>query len=263
MKKQAIRLNKNYIVVESWMTQELRLSGNELLVYAIIYGFSQTKNQVCTCGDEYMATWLNVATRSIVRSKNQLIARKLIEKVYNDQDKRKCGYIAICPQIGDKMSCNLGDNLSCKLQKIGDNLSCNSGEIGDKMSRVMKKYVTKCHEIGDKMSRASLDNTKYSNKNNNTTTHARTRARGITILSGSDDYPRGLRDKEQAEADWKPVLSKLEADINSLGFDVWIKPLIPIGYYDETLVLISPSAASRDEVINRYADKIAAAMTGA
>ena len=31
----------NYYVVQSFMVKELKLKGNELVVYAIIYGFSQ------------------------------------------------------------------------------------------------------------------------------------------------------------------------------------------------------------------------------
>ena len=33
--------NENYLVIQGWMIAELKLKGNELLIYAIIYGFSQ------------------------------------------------------------------------------------------------------------------------------------------------------------------------------------------------------------------------------
>ena len=33
--------NENYLVIQGWMITELKLKGNELLIYAIIYGFSQ------------------------------------------------------------------------------------------------------------------------------------------------------------------------------------------------------------------------------
>ena len=32
-----------YITIQGWMRTDLKLSGNELIVYAIIYGFSQNK----------------------------------------------------------------------------------------------------------------------------------------------------------------------------------------------------------------------------
>lgn len=33
--------NENYLVIQGWMITELKLKGNELLIYAIIYGFSR------------------------------------------------------------------------------------------------------------------------------------------------------------------------------------------------------------------------------
>jgi len=32
--------NENYITVLGWMVNELQLSGNEMVLYALIYGFS-------------------------------------------------------------------------------------------------------------------------------------------------------------------------------------------------------------------------------
>ena len=37
---------ENYITVQGWMVTDLNLKGNELLIYACIYGFSQAENQV-------------------------------------------------------------------------------------------------------------------------------------------------------------------------------------------------------------------------
>ncbi len=240
------------------MTQELGLSGNELLVYAIIYGFSQTQNQVCACGDEYMATWLNTDTRTIIRIKNQLLARKLIEKVGNGQDNRMGAYKAIFSHIHDKMSSKIHD----KMSKTHDKLSCKNGDIDDIMSGIIKKYMTKCPEIHDKMSRASLNNNKYNIKNNNNTTHARVRARGVVIACAEDCGCISLPDQEQAASDWKVISDKLEAEIHALGFDVWIKPLLPVGYYDDTLVIMAPTDEHRAEVIDRYAQNIAEAICG-
>ena len=37
--------DNNYINIQGWMVSKLNLKGNDLLIYAIIYGFSQTNNQ--------------------------------------------------------------------------------------------------------------------------------------------------------------------------------------------------------------------------
>lgn len=78
---------------------------------------------------------------------------------------------------------------------------------------------------------------------------------GVIVIAASEDYPRGLQDKERAERDWAKVREKLEVDLNSLSFDVWVKPLVPIGYCNESLVLLSATEGSRDEVRLRFSDK--------
>ena len=51
---------------------------------------------------------------------------------------------------------------------------------------------------------------------------------------------------------WQEMLSILEVEVNSLGFDVWIRPLVPVRVEDDILVLKSPTATSKSEVAARY-----------
>ena len=51
---------------------------------------------------------------------------------------------------------------------------------------------------------------------------------------------------------WQEMLSRLEVEVYSLGFDVWIKPLRPVKIEDDVLVLSAPTEASRDEVAAKY-----------
>ncbi len=48
------------------------------------------------------------------------------------------------------------------------------------------------------------------------------------------------------------MLSMLEVEVNSLGFDVWIRPLRPVKTDDDVLVLSSPTEMSKSEVSRRY-----------
>lgn len=73
---------KNHIVVQGWMVTDLHLSGNDLLLYALIHGFSQEENQWCTCGLQYMGDWLNIKDKSNVRRIiNRLVENNHIVKV--------------------------------------------------------------------------------------------------------------------------------------------------------------------------------------
>ena len=49
-----------------------------------------------------------------------------------------------------------------------------------------------------------------------------------------------------ANAIWQEMLSKLEVEVYSLGFDVWIKPLRPVKIEDGVLILSTATATSRD-----------------
>lgn len=77
---------ENFIVVQGWMITELQLKGNELLVYAIIYGFSQAENQVFTGSLQYLADWTLTSKQTVITSLKSLIEKELIvktEKIVN------------------------------------------------------------------------------------------------------------------------------------------------------------------------------------
>lgn len=75
--------NDNYYVVQGWMVNELGLKGNDLLIYAIIYGFSQTEEQRFTGSRKYLAEWTGSTKRTVQNSLNSLIDRGLIIKHEN------------------------------------------------------------------------------------------------------------------------------------------------------------------------------------
>lgn len=71
----------SYINIQSFMVTELELKGNELLVYAIIYGFSQTENTYFSGSLQYLADWTNSTRQGIMKNLKSLIDKGLIEKV--------------------------------------------------------------------------------------------------------------------------------------------------------------------------------------
>ena len=70
----------NYVVIQGWMRTELRLKGNELLVFAIIYGFSQTEEQRFTGSLQYLADWCGATKQGIQNSLKSLLDKQFIEK---------------------------------------------------------------------------------------------------------------------------------------------------------------------------------------
>ena len=68
------------MVLQRWMREELGLKGNELTIYAIIYGFTQDGESVYKGGYGYLAEWIGMSengARNIVKS---LVSRGLLEE---------------------------------------------------------------------------------------------------------------------------------------------------------------------------------------
>ncbi len=75
--------NENYIVIQGFMVNELNLKGNELLIYAIIYGFSQLESQEFNGTLQYLANWCNSTKQGVLKALKSLIEKGLIEKQEN------------------------------------------------------------------------------------------------------------------------------------------------------------------------------------
>ena len=72
--------NENYILIQGWMVNELQLKGNELLIYAIIYGFTQTENQLFSGSLQYLAEWTNSTKQGVIKCLKSLIDKEYIGK---------------------------------------------------------------------------------------------------------------------------------------------------------------------------------------
>ena len=70
----------NYIAVQGWMIRDLELKGNELLVYACIYGFSQAENQVFSGSLQYLADWTNSTKQGVTKCLKSLVEKGFIIK---------------------------------------------------------------------------------------------------------------------------------------------------------------------------------------
>lgn len=72
---------ETYIVVQGWMRTDLNLSGNELLLFALIYGFCQREqHQKFTGSLTYVMDWLNVSKKWAIKLLQTLTDKGLIRK---------------------------------------------------------------------------------------------------------------------------------------------------------------------------------------
>ena len=74
-------INKeNYIVIQGWMITDLGLKGNELLIYALIYGFSQDNTSKFQGSANYIAEWTNTSRQSVINNLKSLVEKGLIKR---------------------------------------------------------------------------------------------------------------------------------------------------------------------------------------
>lgn len=75
----------NYVTIQGFMALPtenggLGLSGNELIVYAVLYGFSQDGKSWFEGTQDYLATWCGGTTRTVRNVINSLIGKGYVEK---------------------------------------------------------------------------------------------------------------------------------------------------------------------------------------
>lgn len=76
----------NYITIQGWMINELKLKGNELIIYAVIYGFSQDGEQKFTGSLQYLADVTLSTKQGVLKNLKSLCEKGLLgreEKIIN------------------------------------------------------------------------------------------------------------------------------------------------------------------------------------
>lgn len=76
----------SYINIQSFMINDLHLKGNDLLIYAIIYGFSQDGETRFTGSLSYLAAWTQSSKQGVLKSLKKLVELGYIKKIerYNN-----------------------------------------------------------------------------------------------------------------------------------------------------------------------------------
>lgn len=79
--------DEHYVGLQGWMIKNLELKGNELIIFAIIYGFSQGEQGVFNGSLQYLADWTNSTKQGVIKNIKNLIEKGLIIK---NEVKRGC-----------------------------------------------------------------------------------------------------------------------------------------------------------------------------
>lgn len=86
--------SESYVIIYPWMIEELDLKDRELLIYAIIYGYSKASTDSYFVGSmSYLGKWLNISPNHI----SERYVKPLIDKglIIKDESKKSIRYRTI------------------------------------------------------------------------------------------------------------------------------------------------------------------------
>lgn len=82
--------DSNYINIQYWMVSRLKLSGNELMIYAIVWGFSQDGKSCFEAGTKYLETFLGITRNTVKKALANLVDSGLIERKISERNGVSC-----------------------------------------------------------------------------------------------------------------------------------------------------------------------------
>lgn len=146
--------NRNYISIQSWMVKELNLTGNDLICYALIYGFSQDGQSEFNGSLSYIAEWLNTSRQTARLIIKRLVDNGVIEKrdtVINGV--KFCRYVATNTGCGENHHTVMNNNTGCGENHHGGVVKIATNNILDNINDNNKStnvdYIVSTHEETD------------------------------------------------------------------------------------------------------------------
>ena len=84
----------NYITIPGFLRTRLDLKGSELIITALIYGYSQDGNSWFMGKTEYIAEWAGITDKNVLRSLKSLTEKGILEKkeMFVNNKAKRCYY---------------------------------------------------------------------------------------------------------------------------------------------------------------------------
>lgn len=96
--------NGDFILIQAEMVSELGLSGNKLLVYALVHGFCKDGDHEFVGSIKYICDWTHLSKKTVISILRELVERDLLSKREYDVKSVKCcaysmGSVKITPPV--------------------------------------------------------------------------------------------------------------------------------------------------------------------
>ena len=141
--------DENYIHIPGWAVTRLGLKGNELLVYSIIYGFSQDGETRFTGSLQYLADWTNSTKQSCIKCLKSLVEKGYIAKHENIVNGVKfCEYQAVKlkSMVVNKVEQGIKQSLTGGIKQSLPNILDNNTLDNNTVSKKERKSKSKSYD---------------------------------------------------------------------------------------------------------------------
>ncbi len=117
--------SENFVIIQGWMCNELELKGNDLLVFALIYGFSQDGESAFHGSRNYIANTFNISKPTVDKAIQNLLDKNYIIR-YVSEDVTAPNSYAVNIQVVKKLYMSsketlLGDSKETLLNNTNTN----------------------------------------------------------------------------------------------------------------------------------------------
>ena len=114
---------ENYITIQGWMKSELGLKNNRLLLYALLWGFSQDGKSGYTGRQDYLMEWLDCSRSALNNYIKELKDKGLLMETVAETGQKalRAVRVAKCPNFGhdvQKMDMGCPDSGHGDVQKM-------------------------------------------------------------------------------------------------------------------------------------------------
>lgn len=137
--------SENFVIIQGWMCNELELKGNDLLVFALIYGFSQDGESAFHGSRNYIANTFNISKPTVDKAIQNLLDREYIVK-YDSEDFNTPNAYAVNIQVVKKLYMSSKETLPGGSKETL--LNNTSKQTTSKKEKVVSKDTTTEFEFG-------------------------------------------------------------------------------------------------------------------
>lgn len=212
----------SYINIQPFMVRDLELKGNELLVYAIVYGFSQDGESYFTGSIQYLADWTNSTRQGVIKVLKNLTEKGLLKKF----------------ETGKQTYAYQASKQSSLVNKVNQST---------KFTTTSKQSLHDQSTELTSTSKQSLHNNINNNINNNLvcSTHDAHEEKEVEIKTQPIlvDYQKKKKEKEELKAkidEYKTLVSKATGE-EKAKIDLVLKPYVYMPHLDQLLEKIKAS----------------------